>query len=98
MPAAKPITAAAHGATKPAAGVIPTRPATRPEATPSAVGFLRCAHSTATQARAPAAAPTWVFTSASDASPPEVSALPALKPNQPNQRTPAPVRVIVRLW
>ena len=63
------MTMAAQGATNPAAGVIPTSPATSPEATPSAVGLPRCAHSTTSQAAAPAAAAMWVSTSASAARP-----------------------------
>ena len=54
------MTMAAQGATKPAAGVIATSPATSPEAAPSAVGLLRCTHSTANQPRAPPAAPRCV--------------------------------------
>src|SRR4051794_23583348 len=85
------------GDTYPAAGVIATSPATRPDAMPSAVGFPRCFHSMTTHPSAPPAAPTCVVTNASDASHPLESALPALNPNQPNQSTPAPVSVIVRL-
>src|SRR5262249_40502336 len=97
-PAAAPIATAAQGATNPAAGVMPTSPATSPEATPSAVGLPRCHHSTTSHAAAPAPAATWVLTRASAARPLDPSALPALKPNHPNQRTPAPSRVMVRLW
>src|SRR5580692_8975678 len=98
MLATTPITIAAHGATYPAAGVIATSPATSPDATPSAVGLPRCFHSTASHPIAPPAAPRCVVTKASAASFPDVSALPALNPNQPNHRRPAPVIVIVRLW
>ena len=89
---------AAQGATYPAAGVIATSPATSPEATPSAVGFPRCRHSTTSHPMAPPAAPRCVVMKARAASCPLASALPALKPNQPNQRRPAPVSVIVRSW
>ena len=64
---------------------------------PSAVGLPRWIVSTTSQPAAPPAAPRCVVTNASAASLPEVRALPALKPNQPNQRSPAPVSVIVRL-
>src|SRR5690349_14123281 len=88
---------AAQGATNPAAGVIATRPATRPDATPSAVGFPPWLHSTATHPTTPPTAPTCVTTNASEGSWPDASALPALNPNHPNQRRPEPVIVIVRL-
>ena len=39
MPATAPMTMAAIGVTKPAAGVIATRPATAPEAAPRTVGL-----------------------------------------------------------
>jgi hypothetical protein len=76
-----------------------TRPATRPETKPSIVGRSRCHHSTPTQDRAAAAAETWVVTKASAATPLAPRALPALKPNQPNHRSPPPVhghREVVR--
>src|SRR6478735_1165552 len=78
------------GPTNPAQGVITTRPATRPEAAPSAVGFPCFQYSTSIQLSIAPAAATCVLTRASAARPPALSALPALKPNQPNQRSPAP--------
>src|SRR5260370_27375123 len=89
---------AASGVTYPAAGVIATRPATSPEAMPSAVGLPRWRHSTTIHPSAPPAAPRCVVTNASDATYPDDGALPALKPNHPNHKMPAPVSVIVRLW
>src|SRR5687767_8053223 len=92
-----PMTSDDAGLTNPALGVIATRPATRPETNPNSVGLRRKIHSARTQDMAPLAAATWVVTNANDALCPAASALPALKPNQPNQRRPAPVTVIVKL-
>src|SRR5919109_3619749 len=88
----------ARGPTKPEAGVMATSPATAPDAAPSTVGLPRLAHSVNIQPSAAAAAPVLVAVNALAASPLASSALPALKPNQPNQRSPAPVTVIGRLW
>src|SRR6185312_1379872 len=92
-----PIAIAAIGDTKPAAGVIPTSPATRPDATPSIVTFLKRIASTRPQATAPVAAARCVLANASAASPFDASAEPPLNPNQPNHKMPAPVTVIVTL-
>src|SRR5688572_5169962 len=81
---------AAIGVTKPEAGVMATRPATRPVAAPRAVGLPLASHSVAHQeSRAPAAA-RCVAAKATAASPPAATAEPALKPNQPNHSRPAP--------
>src|SRR5579884_791949 len=85
------------GPTKPEAGVIATRPATAPLTAPSTVGFPRCDHSTIIQVSAAAAAAVLVTTKAEVAKAPDATALPALNPNQPNQRIPAPSAVIGRL-
>ena len=77
------------GCIKPAAGVIATRPATAPVTTPSNEGRLYIQLSTI-QTKAAVAAERLVATKALAANPPEVSALPALKPNHPNQSIPAP--------
>ena len=74
-----------------------TRPATKPEATPRAVGLPCFIHSTTAHAKAAAPAARWVLTSASAAFSFAASALPALNPNQPNQSMPAPSKVSVRL-
>src|SRR5438067_13097611 len=95
-PAPKPIKMADIGVTKPAAGVMPTRPATAPAAAPSTLGWPLCAQATVTQASAPIAAAAVVVTKALAARPIAASALPALKPNQPNQSSPAASTVIVR--
>src|SRR3990172_404229 len=87
----------AIGVTKPEAGVIATSPATAPEAAPSTVGLPRIAHSENIQPRAAAAVAVLVTTKALVARAPALMALPALKPNQPNQRRAAPATVRGRL-
>src|SRR4030042_5575773 len=83
--------------TKPAAGVIATRPATAPEARPRTVGFLVCIHSVNIHTTAATAAAVLVLMKAAPANPFAASAEPALKPNQPNHRRPAPVTTRVKL-
>src|ERR671934_1764394 len=85
----------AETSTKPDAGVIATRPATAPAAAPSTLGAPLCSHETVIQVSAAIAAAVFVTTNAFAARPPDASALPALKPNQPNQRSDAPRTVIV---
>ena len=85
------------GPTKPAAGVMATSPATAPDAAPSTVGLPRAIHSVNIQPSAAAAAPVLVARKALAARPLAASALPALKPNQPNQSRAAPMTVIGRL-
>src|SRR5918992_4213769 len=96
-PATAPMMMDATGPTKPAAGVMATRPATAPEAAPSTVGLPRVIHSVNIQPSAAAAAPVFVARNALTARPLASSALPALKPNQPNHSRPAPITVIGRL-
>src|SRR6266545_1018845 len=86
---------AADTSTKPDAGVIATRPATAPAAAPRTLGAPLCSQETVIQVSAAIAAAVFVTTNAFAASPPEASALPALKPNQPNQRSDAPSTVMV---
>src|SRR5947208_17095360 len=86
----------AIGVTYPEAGVMATRPATAPDAAPSTVGFPRLIHSVNIQPSAAAAAPVLVAVNALTASPLASSALPALKPNQPNHRIDAPMTAIGR--
>src|SRR5262245_16866036 len=97
-PATAPITIEAIGVTKPAAGVIATRPATAPEAAPRTVGLPRALHSVNIHPSAAAAVAVFVVVNACAAKPPAVSALPALKPNQPNHSRLAPITVSGRLW
>ena len=84
---------AARLLTKPAAGVMATSPATAPEAAPSVVACLVVTFSTAIHPSRPMHAASCVLTSAWAATLPADRADPALKPNQPNQSTPAPTRV-----
>src|SRR5450631_185273 len=100
-----PINRAAPGCTKPAAGVITTRPATTPEPKPRALGLPEWIHSAIIQERPAAAGAMVVVAKARPANPPAASevltpttAEPALNPNQPNQSRPTPSRVKGRLW
>ena len=92
-PETSPIISAAGMFTKPAAGVIPTRPATAPDANPKTVGLLLIDHSANIQAKAPMAADVLVTSYADAAIPSAARALPALNPNQPNHKRPAPKAV-----
>src|SRR3989442_15292660 len=85
----------ADASTSPDAGVTATSPAPAPAAAPRTRGAPLCNHETVIQVSAAIAAAVFVTTNAFAASPPEVIALPALKPNQPNQRSDAPRTVIV---
>src|SRR5438132_12065731 len=80
--------------TKPDAGVIATRPATAPAAMPRTLGRPRWIHETVSHVRPAMAAAVLVTTNALVARQPAVSALPALKPNQPNQRSDA-LRIVI---
>ena len=72
-----------------------TRPATAPAAAPVTLGCCLCHQLTVIQVSAPMAAAVLVTRNALVASPPAVSALPALKPNHPNHRRAAPSTVMV---
>src|SRR3989338_9074825 len=85
-----PIHIAPTGLTKPEAGVIATRPATAPVIIPSIVGLELNFQSRSAHVRPAAAVATCVTTNALVAREPAPKALPALKPNQPNHRRPAP--------
>src|SRR6185369_13103035 len=96
---------AAPGWTNPAAGVMTTKPATTPDPKPRALGLPEWIHSAIIQERPAAAGAMVVVAKARPARPPAASevftpttAEPALKPNQPNQSKPTPVRVRGRLW
>ena len=88
---------AATGRTNPQAGVMATSPATAPDAVPRTVGLPRDHHSAPIQASAAAAAPVFVAAKALTATADASRALPALNPNHPNQRRPAPITVSGRL-
>src|SRR5215471_2736360 len=84
--------------TKPAHGVMATRPATAPEAAPRVVAWPSFAFSTTSQPSMAAEAARKVFMIAWDATPLAASAEPALNPAQPNHRMPVPSTVSGRLW
>src|SRR5688500_2802136 len=86
------------GVTKPAAGVMTTRPATAPEIAPKTVGLPPLIHSMNIQPSVAAAAAKWVLMNALLASGPALKALPALKPNQPTHSRAAPITLITTLW
>src|SRR5687767_1822674 len=81
------------GETKPAAGVIATRPMTIAVAAPMAVAFLVRNRSTTVQTTSVAVGASIVFTNASAAVAFAARAEPALNPNQPTHNKPAPRRV-----
>ena len=93
-----PIAAAAHGSTKPAAGVMTTSPATKPVAAPTSVGLPTRTRSTASHETSAALDAAAVFTSASAATPSGANSEPALKPNHPNHRSVAPSATNGTLW
>jgi hypothetical protein len=78
------------GVTNPAAGVIATSPATAPVIMPSIVGCALNRQSRMAHVSPAVAVAVWVTTKALVARAPAPSALPALNPNQPNHRMPAP--------
>src|SRR5690242_19221165 len=84
---------AAIGVTKPAAGVMATKPATAPEIAPSALGLPLRNHSAATHPITAVAAAKCVATNALVARLPALSALPALNPNHPTQSRQAPIKL-----
>src|SRR5262245_61238422 len=86
-----------NGDTLPQAGVMATRPAPAAVAPPSAVGLPRCIHSIAAHTTTAVEAAVLVLRNASVASGLALSALPALKPNHPVHRSPAPIRQSGRL-
>src|ERR1051325_2990952 len=96
-PAPMPITTAPLAVTRPAAGVITTRPATTPEQNPSTVGLPRVIHSRAGHTVDATAAASVVATNAFDEMPSAATALPALKPYQPTHSMPVPTTVSTRL-
>src|SRR4030088_3196348 len=97
MPAAKPISIAGKGFTKPEAGVMATSPATQPEMPPSIEGFPDLHHSARSHPAVAAAAPKCVATKALVARAEAPSALPALNPTQPTHNRQAPMKLITRL-
>src|SRR4029077_13487288 len=92
-PAMAHVKKAPTGPTKPAAGVIATRPATMPEQMPSRLGLPLTIHSVRGHQTPATAAPNKVFEKARPAAPVAASAEPALKPNQPIHSMPVPIAV-----
>src|SRR6476660_2119218 len=88
-----PMAVAAMGPTKPAAGVMATRPAIAPEIAPRALGLPLRIHSAAVHPITAAAAAKCVATNALVARLPALNALPALKPNHPTHRRHAPIKL-----
>src|SRR5687767_2754805 len=86
------------GPMKPAAGVTATRPTTMAVAAPTAVGLPDRSISRNVQTTRVAAGASMVVTNARPAMPLAATALPALNPNQPNHRRPAPSSVNGTLW
>src|SRR5436305_1575749 len=78
------------GPTKPAAGVTATRPTTMAVAQPTAVGLPVRTKSINVQTTSVPAGASIVDVKASAAMPLAATALPALNPNHPNHRMPAP--------
>src|SRR6188472_3821858 len=93
MAAMPPSAIALIGPMKPAAGVTATSPTTIAVAAPTLVGFPVRATSISVQTTSVAAGASMVVTKARPAIGLAASALPALKPNQPNHRRPAPSSV-----
>src|SRR3954466_2523465 len=96
-PAARPMTKAPGMPTLPAAGVIATRPATAPDAAPSMDGLPFSAHSPTVHDSTAHAVARDVLRNGSAAELFASRAEPALKPNQPNHSSDAPIIVIGRL-
>ena len=90
MLAMRPIAIAGKTPTKPEAAVIVARPAIEPVIVPNMVGLPVKSHSRTAHVRPAVAAARCVTTRAWTARPFAASALPALKPNQPNQSRAAP--------
>ena len=78
---------------KPAAGVIATSPTTMAVAAPTAVDFFCRIISSSVHTTSVPIGASIVVVNASAADALAVSALPALNPNQPNHRSPAPSSV-----
>src|SRR5271157_990688 len=89
-PATTPITIENAGLTKPAAGVTAASPQTNPMHIPTAEGFPFRIQSSIIQLTPPAAAARFVVTRALTAMSFAERELPALNPNQPNQRIAVP--------
>src|ERR1700730_10180888 len=90
-PATKPSTIDPIGPAKPDAGVTATRPATAPQTMPSCERLPFNTHPGNIHLSVAPAGATMVFTKASEAIPVASRFEPALKPNQPTQRSEEPI-------
>src|ERR1700712_4801608 len=90
QPPMRPIASAPRTFTDEHDGVITTSPATMPEAAPSVVAWPSRIFSVTSQASIAAAVAMVVVTKVDAATPPELTADPALNPYQPNHSRPAP--------
>src|SRR5690349_8094958 len=97
MPARTPMMTAPVAVTKPAQGVITTRPPTAPEQKPSTEGLPREIHSAAGQAVQATAVAMVVVVKACEETASAATALPALKPYQPTHSMPVPIMVSTML-
>src|SRR6478752_9507330 len=93
MPARTPMMTALVALTKPAHGVMTTKPPTAPEQKPRTEGLPREIHSAAGQAAQATAVASVVVKKACEARPSAATALPALKPYQPTHSIPVPIMV-----
>ena len=96
-PASNPITIADLIFTYPAAGVIVASPATEPVSTSTKFTFFLTICAYMHHETIPAASPIAVFTNAVAAKTPACNAPPALNPNHPNHKSPAPSAAAIRL-
>src|SRR5437764_967655 len=94
----RPIAILERGLTNPLAGVIDTSPAIAPVTVIRVFGFLVSVQWRHIQTSAAAAAEIFVHTKAFTAIVLLATALPELKPNQPNQSSPAPRRAMGTLF
>src|SRR5919106_4128947 len=98
MAAMAPRMMALIGLMNPAAGVTATSPTTIAVAAPTAVGLPERIMSRKVHITSVAAGASIVVTNARPAIGLAATALPALKPNQPNQSRPAPSSTNGTLW
>ena len=96
-PAIKPMSRADMGPTNPDGRSDGDQSGDAPEMAPSTLGLPLRIHSAPAQPMAAAAAAKWVATKALVARLPALSALPALKPNQPTHSRQAPMKLSTTL-
>src|SRR5574344_1754421 len=91
MPAIIPMIGDAHKGTNPAQGVIVASPAILPVKTPTSFGLRLLIHSITNQVTRAKEAAISVLRKAVAVTESTFNSLPALKPYQPNQRSPLPI-------